>query len=363
MVFGFRHGLHHGGAVSGVRSRYADIVSPSPIMRNRPLAALGLLATIALLPACNATATYTHPPGMANTPGFLDVATTPTATVRDERAEPLPVTASRPCGYRVPEPRYNHVIWVLMENESLSSIIGMPGSPYATQLARRCGLATGYSAITHPSLPNYLALTGGTTFGVTDDGEPSTHPIAGASIFSELGARHLTWRSYAESMPTACDTVTSGLYAARHNPAVYYTAIRSTCAHADVPMGPLKTGALHRALYGTLASFVFVTPNVCDDAHSCPVRQGDQWLSEFFSVVFASPTYRLGHTAVFVVWDEGNLDNVVPAIVVAPSVPDGRRSAAAFNHYSLLRTAEQLLGVPPIANAAKATSMVTAFGL
>ena len=331
-------------------------------MRKRP-AALWLLAAIAVLPACNTTATRSHPSPMAGSPRLLSVASTPAATVRYGRTGALAVTASRPCGYRVPHPRYNHVIWVLMENESLSSIIGTPGSPYATQLARRCGLATDYSAITHPSLPNYLALTGGTTFGVTDDGEPATHPIAGASIFSELGTHHLTWRSYAESMPTPCDTVTSGLYAARHNPAVYYTAIRSTCARADVPMGPLETGALHRALYGTLASFVFVTPNVCDDAHSCPVRQGDRWLSEFFSVVLASPTYRLGHTAVFVVWDEGNLDNVVPAIVVAPSVPAGRRSAAAFNHYSLLRTTEQLLGVPPLANAAKATSMVTAFGL
>jgi hypothetical protein len=255
-------------------------------------------------------------------------------------------------------------MWVFMENESLVSIIGTPSSPYATELARRCGLATDYSAITHPSLPNYLAVTGGTTFGVSDDGEPSTHPIAGASIFSELAARGLTWRSYAESMPTACDTVTSGLYAARHNPAVYYTAIRSACARDDLPMGSLEGGALHGALYaGKLANFVFVTPNVCDDAHSCPVGHGDQWLAQFLTIVFASPTYRLGHMAVFVVWDEGNLNNVVPAIVAAPSVPSGTRSAAYFNHYSLLRTTEQLLGVAPIANAAKASSMLAAFHL
>jgi hypothetical protein len=255
-------------------------------------------------------------------------------------------------------------MWVFMENESLVSIIGAPDSPYVTQLARRCGLATDYNAVTHPSLPNYLAVTGGTSFGVTDDGEPSTHPVAGASIFSELAARRLTWRSYAESMPRPCDTVTSGLYAARHNPAVYYTAIRVACARDDVPMGSLGGGALHRALYaGKLANFVFVTPNVCDDAHSCPVRQGDEWLSEFLAVVFASPTYRLGHMAVFVVWDEGNVNNLVPAVVAAPSVPIDARSRVSFSHYSLLRTTEQLLGVPPIANAVKASSMVAAFHL
>jgi len=251
-----------------------------------------------------------------------------------------------------------------MENESLVSIIGSPEAPYATLLSRRCGLATDYFAITHPSLPNYLAATGGTTAGVTDDGEPSVHPIGGTSIFSEVDTHGLSWRAYAESMPEPCDTVTSGLYAARHNPAVYYTSLRAACARDDVPLGPIGTGALHRALYdATLANFVFVTPNICDDAHSCPVGVGDAWLSRFLSGVFASPTYRLGRTVVFVTWDEGNVDNRVATIVAAPSVPSGTRSAVAFDHYSLLRTAEQLLGLHALAEAARASSMTAAFHL
>ena len=199
---------------------------------------------------------------------------------------------------------------------------------------------------------------------MSDDGEPLLHPIAGASIFSQLGAHRLTWRAYAESMPVACDTVTSGLYAARHNPAAYYTALRSACAHDDVPMGTISGGALHRALYDdALANFVFVTPNICDDAHSCPVKRGDQWLSALLSMVFDSPSYRAGHLAVFVVWDEGNLNNNVPAIVAAPSVPARTRSAVGFDHYSLLRTTEQLLGLPSLLNSAKVRSMVGSFKL
>jgi hypothetical protein len=255
-------------------------------------------------------------------------------------------------------------MWIWMENESLVSIIGASDAPYATMLASRCGLAADYFAITHPSLPNYLAATGGMTAGVSDDGEPSTHPISGASIFSQLDAHRLSWRSYAESMPSPCDTVTSGLYAARHNPAVYYTALRAACARDDLPMGSITGGALHVALYNdSLANFVFVTPNICDDAHSCPVRHGDEWMASFLAIVLSSPTYRLGHLVVFVTWDEGNVNNQVPAIVVAPSVPTGTRSMVLFDHYSLLRTAEELLGLPPLLNAARARSMVAAFHL
>ncbi len=274
------------------------------------------------------------------------------------------IGATRPCGFRHSGVSYDHVMWVFMENESLSSIIGAPDAPFANLLARRCGLATDYYAVGHPSLSNYLAATGGTTAGVSDDGEPAAHPVSGQSIFSQVDSHHLTWRSYAESMPVDCDTVTSGDYAARHNPAVYYTALRKACARYDVPMGPISTGALHQALYtGSLANFVFVTPNICDDAHSCPVLHGDEWLARFMSMVFASSTYRRGHMVVFVVWDEGNLTNQVPAMVAAPSVPSGIRSSVPFNHYSLLQTAEQLLGLPLLDNSRTAQSMVAAFHL
>ncbi len=273
-------------------------------------------------------------------------------------------SAGRPCGEHVASPRYDHVLWVWMENESLPSVVGSSDAPFVTSLAAACGLAVGYQAVTHPSLPNYLAATGGSTFGVTDDAPPSAHPLAGRSIFAQVAAAGLTWRSYAESMSMPCQRDDAGLYAVRHNPAVYYVGLGSSCAAADVPMGPVVGGTLWQDLQGTaFANFAFVIPNVCDDMHNCSVAHGDAWLHSFLTMVFDSPTYRRGHLAVFVVWDEGVQDQNVPALVAAPSVPRGARPAGSFSHYSLLRTAEDLLGLAPLGQAATAPSMVRAFGL
>ena len=269
-----------------------------------------------------------------------------------------------PCGQPGSGRTFHHIIWIWMENESYGSVIGSPDSPYVTSLARTCGLATNYQGISHPSLPNYLAATGGSTFGVADDGDPSQHLIQAASIYSQVEAAGLTWRAYDESMPTNCDTQGSGLYAPRHNPAVYYVPLRSACQRSDIPMGSATTGALVNDLQsGALPSFSFITPNLCHDGHDCSVKESDTWLSTMLPVIFSSATYRAGQTAVFVTWDEGVGDNHVPMIVAAPVVRSGTTSETSFDHYSLLRTTEDLLGLPPLGHAADAPSMAAAFGL
>ena len=270
----------------------------------------------------------------------------------------------QPCGQPTSDPVYRHVIWVWMENESYTSVIGSSHAPYLNSLAVQCGVAVNYQAISHPSLPNYVAATGGSTFGITDDGDPSAHPINAPSIFSQVDAAGLIWRAYNESMPTSCATQGSGLYAPRHNPAVYYVPLRPACQRSDVRMGAPVTGTLAKDLQaGTLPNFAFVTPNVCDDGHDCSVRVSDAWLSTFLTGVFSSPTYRAGQTAVFVVWDEGVGDNHVPLVVAAPTVRTGTKAKASFTHYSLLRTTEDLLGLPPLGQSKNASSMASAFGL
>jgi hypothetical protein len=271
-------------------------------------------------------------------------------------ALPGATAASRACGTAATPPaRYDHVVWIVMENHAYSQIVGSPSAPYLNGVARSCGLATHFSAETHPSLPNYIALTSGSPQGIGDDSGPSAHPLAAASIFSQVGPGG--WRSLEESMPSPCALSDAGRYAVRHNPAVYYTGLRGACRADDVPL----TGTPNLA-----ARFTFITPNLCHDTHDCDVATGDAWLKGFLPKLLATPQYRAGRTAVFVTWDEDDHSsaNHVATFVLAPSVKPGTKAGAAFDHYSLLRTTEQMLGLKRfLGHAAAARSMRSAFNL
>lgn len=256
------------------------------------------------------------------------------------------------CGTRKgARPRvYTHVVWILLENDSYKDVIGNSSAPYLNGLARRCGLATNYSAITHPSLPNYIALTSGSTHGISDDGGPSDHRLSGPSIFSQLGAG---WRTVAESMPSPCSHDDGGEYLARHNPAVYYDSVSAACGKQDAA-GPLRA----------TARFTLIVPNRCNDGHDCPLSTVDHWLARALPPLLAAPSYRQGGTAIFITWDEGGHDsNQVPLLVVSPYTPAGTRSNAAFDHYSLLATTESMLGLRCLAAACHTASMRRAFRL
>jgi hypothetical protein len=244
------------------------------------------------------------------------------------------------------------VIWIVMENRSYSAVIGSADAPYLNKLARRCGLAAQYSAISHPSLPNYVAMTSGSTQGISDDEGPSAHPLAVPSIFSQLG-RH--WRALAESMPSNCALSDGSGYAVRHNPAVYYTNVRARCARQDTRLA---------ARPNLSARFTFVTPNLCHDMHDCSTKAGDSWLAGFVPKILGSRDYRKGRTAVFVTWDEGSGDNHVATLVLSRYTRPGTVSTKPFSHYSLLRTTEALLGVrAKLGQAASAPDMRGAFHL
>jgi hypothetical protein len=241
-----------------------------------------------------------------------------------------------------------------MENHAYPDVVDPANAPYTASLADACGLATGFHAETHPSLPNYIAMTSGNTQGITDDGGPAQHPLAAESIFSQTSG---DWRALQESMPANCALANSGLYAVRHNPATYYTGIRAECLTNDVPLG---------ATPDVSARFTFVTPNLCNDTHDCSIGTGDAWLASFLPKIFASSEYQSGSTAVFLTWDEddGGDANHIATLVMAPSVPAGMRVSTAFDHYSMLRTTEELLGISTyLGRAATATSMRDPFHL
>jgi phosphatidylinositol-3-phosphatase len=268
----------------------------------------------------------------------------------------VPARAGHPCTGAEPPARFAHVILIVLENHGFDQVAGH--SPFLNALARRCGLAAAYRAVAHPSLPNYLALTSGSTQGLVGQ-DCSPGPAcrsSGASIFSQT-----PWRAYAESMSGPCRLTNAGNYAARHNPAVYYTRVAGRCAAADVPLSELP-GDLRS---GHLAPYSFIAPNLCSDEHNCAVSNGDAWLARWLPRLTASSAYRSGDTVIFITYDEDDYSegNRVYTVVVAPSVRPRTVSETPFTHYSMLRTNEQLLGLPPLGLAASAASMTRAFHL
>jgi hypothetical protein len=250
---------------------------------------------------------------------------------------------------------YDHVVWVWMENHTYRQVIGNSAAPYETALAHQFGTATNYASVGSPSLPNYIGATSGSTQAIADDGSPASHPLTVDNLFRQVRAAGGTERSFQESMPANCLLGAVDPYAVKHNPAAYYTGgdDRAACRSDDVPFsGTLPSGTLPR--------FSFVTPNLCNDTHDCSVAAGDAWLKSFLPPLLAGADYRAGTTVIFVVWDEYT---PMPNIVISPTTPAGTVSSARFDQYSLLRTTEEVLGLPLLGRASSATSMRAAFRL
>lgn len=283
-----------------------------------------------------------------------------------------PQIASSPCRTVTAAPTYKHVIWVMMENHSYNTIIGSSQAPYINSLAAKCGLATNYHNISHPSLPNYMAATGGFNYSQIARYDSDCNPTNSCTTTAKgIFAQGESWKAYEESMPKNCYKSDSGEYAVRHNPPPYYTSL-TTCAKNDVPYTQLATDLASKAL----PAFSFITPNLIDDMHDGTVAQGDTWLSKNLPVIFNSSEYKNGTTVVFVTWDEGengtsntcatNTTDVgchVATLVISPSTPAGTKSSTLFNHWSLLGTTEQLLGLPKLGQASTAATMTSAFHL
>jgi len=280
--------------------------------------------------------------------------------------------ATGPCGTVTTPPHYTHVIWVWMENHSYNTIIGSSQAPYLNSLAKECGLATNYHNVDHPSLPNYIAATSGLSFSAIQKFTPDCNPVPGCDTSApSIFGQGETWKAYEESMPSNCAKSDSGEYAVRHDPPPYYTTLKN-CSTLDVPYTQLAKDLAA----GKLPAFSWITPNLIDDMHDGTIADGDTWLSKNLPAIFNSPEYKSGTTALFITWDEGEggtVDNCaksttdvgchVATLVVSPSTRPGTKSGTLFNHWSLLATAEQLLGLPKLGEAASNGSMVSAFNL
>jgi phospholipase C len=248
-------------------------------------------------------------------------------------------------------PSFTHIVVIVFENKESSSVLGRSDAPTFNGMASRYASLTSYYGVTHPSLPNYVALVGGSTFGIHSDCTSCT--IDARNLADTLQARHKTWKLYAEGLPRAGFTgAYAGRYAKKHDPFVYFRDVYTSKRRLQrvVPLTQLRLDVKA----GRLPDFALVVPDLCHSMHDCSVSTGDTWLKSQLPRLLVLP-----NTVVFVVFDEGSTDDHggghVPALVVGTAVRGGSRSTAVTNHYGLLRTIEDAWGLPLLGRSARAT--------
>jgi hypothetical protein len=288
---------------------------------------------------------------------------------------------------------FDHVYLIVLENHDFDDALDADLSPFLVELSRGQGLATHYSGVTHPSLPNYLAMIGGDAFDVTDDAPScfasdlspmqSCHRIEGESLADQLEAAGLTFALYAETLPTAgaltqaSPPAPAALYAQKHNPFAYFDRIAKNPARLE-KLKPLE--ALTADLAGKAPNFAFIVPNQCHGGHgslTCKdpaplTRDFDDFLKQTIGAIRASRNWTR-NSAIVVTFDEGESrdtpkspgshaenDNRVATIVVTdrsgPAVND-----APLNHYSLLATIEDGFRLSRLRNASGAPTLMNLF--
>jgi acid phosphatase len=232
------------------------------------------------------------------------------------------------------------VFVIVLENTSYQLALGQP---YIASLATDYALATNYSAVAHPSLPNYLVMTSGSTWGIQDDG---FHRLPATGLGNELTGAGISWKAYMEGFTGDCFT-SPYPYALKHNPFVYYGG---QCPANIVPMTDLETD-----LNGDTPQLSWITPGLCNDGHDCGVARADRWLAQVVPQITSSTAWKQGG-ALFITWDESSAQDArVALLVVAPGLHG--RLTMPLNHFSLLATITDRLGVARLGEAKQATSL------
>ncbi|MGW2212812.1 alkaline phosphatase family protein [Streptomyces sp. NPDC001781] len=254
------------------------------------------------------------------------------------------VGGSSPAQAAASVPTPDHTVVVVFENHAYSQVIGSSSAPYINSLRTGGADLTASYGETHPSQPNYFALFSGSTQGITDDSCYTPGFSSAPNLASELIGAGKSWASYNETLPgQGSTTCSSGNYARKHNPWFGFS---------NVPTSTAKTFTQFPADYSTLPQVSFVVPDLCSDMHDCSVSTGDTWLKNKLG---AYATWARTHNSLLVVtFDEDNRlsGNRIPTVLYGQPVTAGSTSSATYNHYDLLRTLEDMHGLPHAGNAA-----------
>ena len=301
------------------------------------------------LTACITSAPPTRIPSLVPSAMFTTVPSTSTPGPT-ETATPQPLV-----------PRFGHIVIIMFENKEFGSVIDNPQMPTYNRLAREYTLLTQYYAIRHPSLPNYIALIGGDTFGI--DRNCSDCFIDAPSLPDLMEESGHTWKTYQEDMPEPCFLGDTNLYAQKHNPFVYFDPIRlnqERCTRSVVPLTELATDMLT----GSLPNFLFIKPNICNDSHDCSLDVTDAWLTNLLTVLIPALDLTGEPYFIAILFEEGQGNHTccglpepgggrVPVVIYSPQVKNGFEDSTPYTHYSLLKTISESWGLAYLGHAAE----------
>ena len=303
---------------------------------------------------------------------ILSATSLPTATlmpVPSPTVPPVPTPTVRPL-----VPDFKHIIVIVFENHEIYSVLGNRAMPNYNQYLNENTLLGQYYAIMHPSLPNYLAVFGGDTFGIKSDCEKCF--ISAPNLADQIEASGRTWRAYFQDMPRPCYVGDTAIYVQKHNPFIYFDSIRldtARCNRSIVPLEQLDTDLAA----GTLPDFVYIMPNSCvstDDIYSnpaCSLSLADGWLGGVMNKLLPYLNQRAASEPYLIVltWDEGQgshsccglpaeAGGQVPTVLISPLVKSGFRDNTPYTHYSLLKTMESAWGLSFLGHAADAQNVL-----
>jgi phosphatidylinositol-3-phosphatase len=257
-------------------------------------------------------------------------------------------------------PNFDHIVVIVFENKEFEKVIDNPAMPVFNRLAHDYTLLTQHYAITHPSLPNYISMIGGDTFGIQRNCEDCFINAPSLPDLIETSGR--TWRTYQEEMPGPC-FIGSGMdYAQKHNPFMYFDSIRLDAGRCQKAVRPLPD--LYSDLAAdTLPNFVFITPNLCNDAHDCGLDIADGWLNAQMQSLIDFFSTNSQSFLIILTWDEGQSDfsccslpekagGRVATVLISPQVKNGFEDSTPYTHYSLLKTIAEAWGLPYLGHAA-----------
>jgi acid phosphatase len=246
------------------------------------------------------------------------------------------------------------VLVVIIENKGFDRT--RRDAPHLRALGDRYGLATNYRAVTHPSRPNYYAISAGSTFGVND----ALTEVPGPTVMSRALDAGRTARVYMESMPAPCLAVNDGRYVARHNPWVLVRGEEADCRRNDVALA---------ALYpdidaGKLPNVGFVVPNNCNNAHDCPLSVADAWVNGQVRRIMRGPDWKAGRLLIVLTADEDDRreDNRLLTALLARQL-SSTRVDTPMSHFALSRALAAFGHTAPLRDAAGAPDLVGVFGL